>query len=295
MPVKKVQKAITNQRTPEEIAEITKDIDAEVPENLGEIMEDVEQKEIEENHEEEEVVPPVEKEESLDVEHVDGESADIDGDEKEEEEVETPEPAKPLPSDKERLKESGQEAMVLHNKNKKILEVLEASENLPEPTIDELKEYSKQMGSEYEDLDLFAQNMLKESLKNKRKSEKVSALLQDEKNMTSWINKVEEFVEDDNTTNQYPSLAGREEEFKKYCTKKTHVNADLELLVAGFLFKLPAPEPAKKNLMLPRGGGSRNTPPKPMEMDQDDAKNYRLTDQKKYKEMIKGRKFKIIV
>ena len=289
---KKEKTIITNQVTPEEVKTAVAAIDAELPENLQEEIDKEKEKEANEAVEgEEEHAEGFEDAGVLEVTDEETPPAVIE---------ETPKPEvkkevkQELPSPEVRARESGQEAMVLNSKNKKILETIEEANNIPEPTIEELKEYAKNMGADYDELDTFSQNMLKKTLKSEKKDALLTNLVADEKNMKIWQDKVEAFAADETTLQDYPSLAGHEEDFVKYCSKKTHINADFNLLVAGFLFKLPE-ETKNKNLLLPRGGGGRNGPAKPVEQTQDDARAMRLKDPKKYMEMVRTGKFKVVI
>ena len=298
-------KPITNQRTKKEIREEVAKIDKEVPETkkFVEIMTAEEQKkEIEENPEttEEETETP-ENEEELEI--PEEEETPETEEESEEEEPETPETPqapqskKELPPIEDRYREAGQEAMILNSKNKKFLETVEEAENIPDPTIDELKEYAKQMGSEYDDLDAFAQNVLKENLLNKKRFGKISGLVAEEKQVAKWVGKVESFLTDETTIQKYPALSGLTDEFIKYATKKNHINADLDLLVAGFMWKQPN-KPVKRSVLLPRSRGGAGVPIVPVSTDltEDDAMVYRKKgDFKKYKQLIRQKKIKTTI
>jgi hypothetical protein len=291
---KKEGTKITNQVTPNEVKDKVAAIDAELPENLQEEIDKEKEKEAGEAVEEEHA----EGFEDAGTLEVTDEETPVVVPEEEDETPTKPEIKKPvkqeLPSPEVRARESGQEAMVLNSKNKKILETIEEANNIPEPTIEELKEYATKMGAEYDELDTFSQNMLKKTFKSEKKDALLTNLVADEKNMKIWQDKVEEFAADETTLQDYPSLAGHEEDFVKYCSKKTHINADFNLLVAGFLFKLPE-ENKNRNLLLPRGGGSKNGPAKPVELNQDDARVMRQKNPKKYLEMVQAGKFKVVI
>jgi vacuolar-type H+-ATPase subunit I/STV1 len=275
---------ITNQVTQEQVNDMVAEIDKEVPENLQEVM-DKEKEEVI-VVEDEEVVE--EKDPSLEVIQTPSqEELDI-----------TPEPevAPPvkaeLPPLEDRYKESGQEAMILNNRNEKILETIEEAEKLTEVTIEELRVHALSLGENYDNLDTFSQNLVKEGLLSKKRFEKLTNLVADDKNVKAWVKKVDDFVNDNNIVEQYPALKGHEEDFLKYASKKTHMNADLELLIAGFLFKLPKEE-TPKDVLLPRGSGSKNIPVKPAGLTQDDARAIRKKDPAKYMEMVREGKFNI--
>ena len=272
--------AITNQVTQEQVNDMVAEIDKEVPENLQEVMEKENEVAIvvEDAPEEDpaEEVIQTEPQEELDI---------------------PPDPApevapQPLPPLEDRYKESGQEAMILNNRNEKILETIEEAEKLTEVTIEELRTHALALGENYDNLDSFSQNLVKEGLLNKKRFEKLTGLVADDKNVKAWVKKVGDFISDDAILEQYPALKGHKEDFLKYASKKTHMSADMELLIAGFLFKLPKEEkPA--DVLLPRGGGSKNMPIKPAQLTQEDARAIRKQDPTKYMQMVRDGKFKI--
>lgn len=287
-------KPITNQRSKEEIRSEVAKIDAEVPE-APEFVKIMENKEPEAETPQEDIIEtPVEDTQSEDGELVEDEQFEVTEEESPVEEAPVEEKPK-LPSPEVRARESGQEAMILHSKNKKIMETIDEAEALPAPTNEELTAYAKEMGENYEDLDTFAQNILKESLMNKRRFAKISSLAEEERQVAKWVSKIEEFVEREDVAQQYPLLASQSEDFIKYASKRSHIGADLDLLVAGFLWKNPV-QKHQGSVLLPSSKKSGNTSQaKPTEPSEDDARVVRTQDPKKYKQMIKSRKFKITV
>lgn len=282
-------KPITNQRTKQEIREEVAQIDKEIPETkeFVQIMEADKEKELQEENPEstEAVETPVEEEKPV---------APV---EKQEEVPAKPEPKKELPPLEDRYREAGQEAMIQNSRNEKILETIDEATTLPEPTVDELKEYAKQMGSDYEELDTFSQNMLKENFINKRSMGLISNLAAEQKRAKEWVKRIEDFVDQEQTIQTYPELEDKREEFIKYCSKKTHVGADIDLLVAGFMFKQPVKKPSQGSVLLPSGKGGMGHPKatEPAELTEEDAMVYRTKDPRKYEELIRKKKFKITV
>lgn len=271
---------ITNQVTQEEVNARVAEIDKEVPENL--------QEEIDKENEVAVVVEDEPAEDPSDevVQTKSQEELDI-----------TPEPEKEpqkpqLPPIEDRYKESGQEAMILNNRNEKILETIEEADKTTETTIEELRVHALSLGENYDNLDTFSQNLVKDSLLSKKYREKLSTLVADDKNTKAWVKKVSDFISEDKVIEDYPALKGHQEDFLKYASKKTHLGADLELLIAGFLFKLPKEE-KPQDVLLPRGGGSNNMPIKPAQLTQEDARAIRKKDPTKYMEMVREGKFKI--
>lgn len=281
-------KPITNQRNKQEIREEVAKIDAEVPE-VEEFVKIMENKE-EPQEELPEDQAPITDEEPYEEENIEL-TEEVEG------EPEAPkQPEKPaLPPLEVRARESGQEAMILHSKNKKIMETIDEAEALPAPTLEELTAYAKEMGENYEDLDTFAQNILKESLMNKKRFSKISSLAEEERQVAKWVTKVEDFIEQESVLQQYPALSGQSDEFLKYASKRSHIGADLDLLIAGFLWKNPVTK-HQGSVLLPSGKKSGTTATtKAVEPTEEDARVIRTQDPKKYKQMIKARKFKTTV
>lgn len=276
---------INNQSTPEDIKEYLENLDKELPQDIEKAIEKEnteENKDIEDTPEDvSEVIDNIEVKEEEEPEVI------------EEEEVVTKDKPE-VPPIEERYKNSTQESLILSSKNKKFLETIEEAESLNEPTEEEVRTYSKELGEDYDNLDKFTQNMLRENLINKKKFSKISDLYADEKEQAKWIKKVDTFLEDIKTKEMYPSVVTKSEEFKKYCAKKTHRNADFELLVAGFTSVNMKPT-YNKSVLLQRGGGNLNRPKPSSQLTQDDAQVIRNKSQKDYMEMARKGKFKVDV
>lgn len=283
-------KPITNQRNKQDIREEVAKIDAEIPEakEFVAIMENKapeteEPQDTIDTAQDDTTDEPYEEEKIALTEEEPAEEAPV-------------APKKPeLPPLEVRARESGQEAMILHSKNKKIMETIDEAESLPAPTTEELSAYAKEMGENYEDLDTFAQNILKESLMNKKRFAKISSLAEEERQVARWVSKVQDFIDREDISQQYPAIASQSEEFLKYASKKSHIGSDLDLLVAGFLWKNPVVK-HQGSVLLPSGkGASAPSQSKVTEPTEDDARVIRIQDPKKYKQMIKNRKFKTTI
>jgi hypothetical protein len=284
MTKEKKGSTITNQVTPKEVEDKVAEIDKEIPENLQEVMD--------KEKDGGEIVVEDEPEDK------DPETEPINTPSQEELDITpeaTPEPEKnPLPPIEDRYKESGQEAMILNNRNEKIVDTIEEAEKITEAdiTVEELKNYALALGENYDNLDSFSQNLLKKSLLQDKRFGKITTIVSDQKNIKAWVNKITDFISDDKITEQYPALKGHEDDFLKYASKKTHMSADPELLIAGFLFRLPKEE-KPGDILLGRGSGTKNMPIKPAELTQEDARILRKKDPRKYMEMVQQGKFKI--
>lgn len=207
-------------------------------------------------------------------------------------------PKTELPPLEERYKESSKEATALYFRNKKITDTIMDASEMPDPTEDQMKEFAKENGVEYEDLDVFARNMLKNTLKNELRFQKIRGVVATTKEMDKWVEDVESYVEDEGNLNKYPSLQNNSDEFIKYASASSRVGMDFDDLVGAFLFKKSqdsGKDPnkrTKRSLLLDKGNG-RQTPPKKKGLNEDDAKHLRLTNPKAYKKAIKEGKIKI--
>jgi hypothetical protein len=204
-------------------------------------------------------------------------------------------PVKPPVDFEEKYKESSREAMSLHFKKEKLESLLSGELDVAEPTEEDLRKYAKDNDADYDDLDTFSKNILKRTLITERKEAKRVTAYEEIKKIDTWAVKVEEFVTSEENITKYPSLEGQEEDFKKFAMKETQRGVDFDLLVGSFLYKNEF-TPVKKNkgaLFLSRGNGSA-TPPKPLGISASEASSIRVKDPKRYRQLIKEGKLKIL-
>src|SRR5690606_37767235 len=89
---------------------------------------------------------------------------------------------------------------------------------------------------EWDTLTNVEQRLFRDNFLNKRKFDLVHQAVQEAKKVDEWAEKVDKFVEKKTLLEEYPQLAGREEEFKSFAMKPTRRGVDLEDLVGAFLF-----------------------------------------------------------
>lgn len=198
---------------------------------------------------------------------------------------------------KKNLSDSTREAMNLHFKNEKLNETIEEAANLPEPTEAELKEYATKQGAEWDELDVFSRNILRNSLVNDRRFEKIRSVQQESKRVDAWSKKVDAFIEDSVDTGKYPSLSTHDADFKKYVMKESRVGLDLNDLAASFLFGLdstPA-RPKKKSLLLPSTSGQGGGEAVRKGLNESQVAFIRTHDPRKYRELIKSGKINLSI
>jgi len=192
---------------------------------------------------------------------------------------------------KDKFVESTREASALYFKNQKLNQVIEEAANIAEPTQEELVSYAKSRGAEYDDLDEFSQNILKDTLINNRRFEKIQNVAQESKQIDAWANSVDTFIEDAVDNSKYPSLGSLGQDFKKFAMKESRRGVDLDDLVASFLFSaersLKQGTPQKKSVLL-SGGNSQAAPIKSAGISDTQAAFIRENDPKEYRRLIKS-------
>jgi hypothetical protein len=200
------------------------------------------------------------------------------------------------PDYKEKFSESSREAMSLHFKNEKLNSLLSGDLEVPEPTEVELRAYAKTNDADYDELDTFSKNILKRTLVTEQKEAKRAQAYEEIKKIDTWANKVDAFVTSEENMTKYPSIEGREEDFKRYCMKETQRGVDFDLLVASYLYKVEdvPVEKKKGSLFLSRGNGRAETP-KPLGITAGEAELIRKNDPREYRRLIKSGKIKISI
>lgn len=208
--------------------------------------------------------------------------------------VETPKETKPLTDYEREYKKSTQEAMTQYFKNRKITETFEEAEKLPEPSEQELKDYARTKGAEYDDLDDFSKGILRDTFINSRRFEKIGEVVKESRQLDMWADKVESFVNSPEAISKYPLVAENEEDFRKFCMKVERRGMNFDDLTASFLYGLsvkPVVKAPKGSVLTPSTGGGRDE--KPTGVDDEGAVRLRTGNQKEYRRLIKEGKIKI--
>lgn len=169
--------------------------------------------------------------------------------------VETPIPS---PDYKEKYVGSTREAQVLASKNKKLTTVIEDASKIPEPTDDEmLKEYT-----EWDIMDSTSKKMARDVVWNRKRFDVIDNINKEFKDIDSWNEKVDKYIDDPKTLMDNPKLEGYADEFKIFATKQSRRGVDFEDLVSSFLYKRESDKVPKKSQMFPTGSGGPNDRPK---------------------------------
>ena len=205
-----------------------------------------------------------------------------------------PEEPSELEKIKQRYVESSKEALNLHFKNKQLVDTIDEASNLPEPTEDELRVYAKDNGVDYDYLDEFSKTLLRKTVLNERRFNKISETNKEAKNFQQWAEKVDNFIDSPEVVNKYPDLEDHAEDFRKFCLKKDRHGMVLEDLVGSFMYGLVnQPKKTNKGSILLSGGNGSVTEQKPLGIDEVESAKIRVSDPKEYRRLVKAGKVKI--
>lgn len=190
--------------------------------------------------------------------------------------------------------DSSREATELYFKNQKLSKAISEAQSVGEISVDELREYALKMGEDYDTLDKFAQNILKNSLVNEKRFKKITDAVKEDEKFTDWMRKVDAFVENDDTLNRYPSLENNREDFRKFASRPNRIGLDLDDVVALFLYnkttRTTKSSGVSNNELLLSSKGKAPSEQKKTGLSGEDLFKLRSMDQRAYKLAIKSKK-----
>lgn len=286
-------------KTEEELAKIEADLDKQTPPT---------NEDPEDTHEEEDIQEEIiETEDEHKDEDQDNEDPEDAGDEQEEENndeggeeseeedkpekktvTSSPEVTPKNPDYKDKFINSTRESLTQIAKNKKLTEAIDEASNL-ELTDEEFNTEVVKRGLNPEMLSETEKIILRESISNSKKFEKVKTASEEGRKIDEWATKVDSFLEDENTLKNFPTIAGNEDEFRKFVMKPTRRGVDLEDLVSAFSFGYKPPVKKTGNLLLSNSNG-RAMPTKPAKVTAEDLSVLRRTNPKRYRQIIESGK-----
>lgn len=185
--------------------------------------------------------------------------------------------------------ESSREAQILHAKNKKYSDAVDAAAGLTDISDDEMrKEFP-----DWDDMTQTEQRLAKRTTLNERRFALISDARAEEKDVESWNSKVDEFIENPETLVHNPKLEGKQEEFRLFAGKPTRRGVAFDVLVGAFLHELAESKPAPKTgKMFETGTGGPNDRPKPKsdKIPLAEAQVIMETDYPRYRQLLKDNK-----
>lgn len=195
------------------------------------------------------------------------------------------------PSLKDRYTNSTQEAQIQLQRNKQLVETIENSLNVSEPTQEQLDKYIRSQGGDPEMLTDFEKNTVKKLYMAEEKDKLLRESIINVRKTDEWANTVDTFIEKNENSQKFKLLIGKSAEFKQYCMKSAHRGVDINLLANSFLYTMKD-KPKSRGSMFLHGGG------KPIEgiKEKDNTSNFALlrkireTDPKRFRQLIKSGK-----
>jgi hypothetical protein len=269
----------------------TKPTEEELDSKINEALE-IPEEELNKQQEEPEVEEP-------NIEEIEKEA----GIEKEEPEVEEPkkepeqaEPSKEvkeqlkkeLKEKKEKLSASARENQKIYAKNRVLNQAIIDTDEIPEPTEDDLK-------AQYKDWEVMSdveRELAKETVISKNWRAKIKEAQDQAKKIEKWNDSVDEFTEDPETLINYGELEGKVEEFKNYAKADENNSVPFKVLVGAFLHDQSTKKVEHNGAMFERGGGGSNEKPqlKTTKISLDESRKLRETNYPKWKELLLAEK-----
>jgi hypothetical protein len=201
----------------------------------------------------------------------------------EEKKKEVKEPEKPKIDYESKFKASSQEAMVLKAK----LDEIEAEKNKPVVVDDE---YMKANYPDWEDMTTTEQKLAKGLEETKQANKELLAKTNEYNNDRKWRDQIDEIVDDFEFTDKYPAIKGKEEEFKRFCTKPTRKGVEMDVLTAAFLFEYKEPEKELRTIFKNTDGGHDKVDPK-RGLTLEESQTLRKASNSKFMEKLKDPKY----
>lgn len=188
----------------------------------------------------------------------------------------------------QRHKAQQTEAQILAARNRALQDKVDEASKLPEPTVDELKDFVAQDGVDWDDLTPFEQSMAKKTYVSEKRFSLVNEAVQVTKKIDEWAKQVDEFIDSTDSKPEFVKLSGHEADFRKFAMKESHRGAAIDsLLLPAFLQSLPA-TPRKRGSLFQTGGGGE-APAKPGKISLDEAARIRATQgEKAYKRVVQS-------
>lgn len=190
-----------------------------------------------------------------------------------------------------RYADSTRENQILNAKNKSIMDRLDKARQITEVSEEELQREFP----EWNEMTTTEQRMAKRLYLQEKRFTFIDEAVEQTRQIDAWSDKVQEFLDDDTTTQTYKDLQGREAEFKLFATKPTRVGVPLADVVAAFLYDASkTPVKKHKGSLLATAGGARGGAPKaPNRYTAQDMATLRKENPKKWAQLVKAKKFKV--
>lgn len=194
----------------------------------------------------------------------------------------------------QRYKAQQAETQIQAEKNKDLISKIDQASQLPEPTEQELRDYVKSKGSDWDELTVFEQAMAKDTLLSNRRFSLVNEAVQTTKKIDEWANRVDSFIDATDGKPEFVKLSGHEAEFRKFAMKEAHRGVAIDsLLLPAFLSTLPEPKKVRGSLFEDKGGGESPDKNVGKITDADTNRTLRETNPREWRRQVKAGNIKI--
>lgn len=240
-----------------------------------------------------------ELEDDEEVKNDDGEE-DIEEDEEEtpQKPVEEPKPETPqltktpeeIEALEEKLKASSRGGQIEAEKNKLFLSVAKEAFTITDIPEENLRNIAIAEGENWDEMTDREKRIFKSLTITKMQVSKIGEGIQATEKVEEWVKSVKDFVDDTEKMGNYPELAGREDEFTRFCLKDNARGVPIDILAGAFANNLPKVTPKKNgSVLLQNRSGSG--PAKNKELTADDMQLIRKNSPREYARMLKAGKF----
>lgn len=200
----------------------------------------------------------------------------------EEEEPKAPKaPEKPPVDWETKAKESQKEALVLKSQ----LDKIEEEKN---KKVEITEDFLKSKYPDWEDMTLGEQKAIKRTEELEQEVTEIKNSANQFNNDRKWQEKVEAYINEE-MPDMFPKIIGREEEFKRFCTRPSRKGLPMDDLAKIFLFENPGTE--KKRSLFHAPGGEAPTPKEGMTPEE--AAELMRTRPGEYVRLIRAKKLNI--
>jgi len=164
-------------------------------------------------------------------------------------------PSSPPQDYETKFKESSRNAQKLYGKNKIFDEAIDAIEDMPPPTDEEME-------AEFSDWDIMGDSekvIAKEAIVSRQFRKIIAEARQKAKKIENWEKSVDDFIEDPKTLVENPDLEGQEANFIKFAKQQQNSSVPFHLLVSAFIYEQGKMLQKNKGSQFEVGGGASST------------------------------------
>lgn len=189
----------------------------------------------------------------------------------------------------QRYKAQQTESQIQSARNKALLDKIDQSSQIKEPTVDEMKSFVAQEGADWDDLTPFEQATQKRLWKSEQRDQLLNEAVLTTRKIDEWAGQVDTYIDSTDGKPEFIELSGHESDFRKYCMAEAHRGTPIDVLLSAFLHNLPPVQKKRGKLFETTGGGEKDTNQGKI-TDADQLATLRTSNPREYRRAIKGGK-----